>query len=101
MAIIYHITTKKEWQASIAAGQYETSSLKEEGYIHCCEENQINDVLKRYFTGKANLVKLVIDTEKITSPLIYDWSPTIEATFPHIYGPINTSAVTDVVPVKA
>jgi uncharacterized protein (DUF952 family) len=100
MSIIYHLTTRKEWQASQAAGQYVTSSLKEEGYIHCCEENQIENVLKRYFAGKTNLVKLVIDTEKITSPLIYDWSPSIEETFPHIYGPINVNAVKEVIPIR-
>jgi len=99
MSIIYHITTKQEWLAAKASGKYEAFSLKEEGYIHCSEKRQLEEVLDRYFKGKTDLVKLVIDTEKLSSPLIYDWSPSIEDTFPHIYGPINVDAVTEVIEV--
>jgi uncharacterized protein (DUF952 family) len=100
MSIIYHITTKQEWQAAQAAGKYEAFSLKEEGYIHGSEERQLDEVLERYFKGKKELVKLVIDTEKLNSPLIYDWSPSIEDTFPHIYGPINLDAVSEIVHIE-
>jgi uncharacterized protein (DUF952 family) len=100
MSIIYHITTKPEWKAAQAQGHYESASLKEEGYIHCSEERQLPEVLERYFKEKKELIKLVIDTEKLSSPLIYDWSPSIEDTFPHIYGPINLEAVREVVPVN-
>jgi uncharacterized protein (DUF952 family) len=99
MSIIYHITTKPEWLAAKASGKYEAFSLNEEGYIHCSEERQLEEVLDRYFKGKTDLVKLVIDTEKLSSPLIYDWSPSIEDTFPHIYGPINVDAVTEVIEI--
>jgi len=58
--------------------------------------DQIAGVLERYFSGKKDLVKLVIDTDKLTSPYIYDWSTTNEDTFPHVYGPINTDAVIQV-----
>lgn len=93
MPLIYHITTSEEWNRALQKGQYESSSLKEEGFIHCSEDRQIADVLKRYFAGKTNLVKLTIETQKLTSQLIYDWSNAIEDTFPHVYGPINLDAV--------
>lgn len=96
MATIYHITTQSEWDAAAATGWYETPSLKEEGFIHCSQETQLPGVLRRYFNGKINLVKLVIETEKLKSQLIYEWSPSTADTFPHIYGPINTDAVTAV-----
>ena len=96
MAIIYHVTTKQEWLQAQAKGHYESASLADEGYIHCSEERQIPGILERYFSGKTGLVKLSIETTRLTSPLYYDWSPSIEDTFPHIYGPINTDAVTAV-----
>ena len=99
MPIIYHITTKQEWETAKPNGKYEATSLKEEGFIHCSEERQIPGVLERFFLMKTDLVKLVIDTDKLTSQLIYDWSPSLEDTFPHIYGPINTEAVTEVIPI--
>ncbi|AXY78164.1 DUF952 domain-containing protein [Paraflavitalea soli] len=93
MATIYHITTQAEWDAASRSGIYEAASLKEEGFIHCSQEEQIPGVLQRYFKGKTNLVKLVIDTDKLTSRWLYEWSPSTADTFPHIYGPINATAV--------
>lgn len=97
MPEIYHVTTAEEWNAGKARGAYEAASLKEEGFIHCSEARQVDDVLRRYFAGKDNLVKLVIDTDKLTSKYIQEWSPSIQDTFPHIYGPINIDAVTQVI----
>jgi uncharacterized protein (DUF952 family) len=93
MSVIYHITIKKEWQQAEQRGHYEATSLAEEGFIHCSEERQLAGVLERFYTGKTDLLKLSIDTSKLTSSLYYDWSPSVEDTFPHIYGPINLDAV--------
>jgi|SRR5687767_5709754 uncharacterized protein (DUF952 family) len=96
MDIIYHITTAAEWEAARQKGQYEAVSLKEEGFIHCSQPGQIPGVLERFFSGKTGLVKLSIDPQKLKSRLIFEWSPSIQQTFPHIYGPINIDAVVDV-----
>lgn len=96
MATIYHITTRGQWLDAVAKGQYEAASLADEGFIHCSEENQISGVLERYFSEKSDLVKLKIQTELLTSPFYFEWSPSLEATFPHIYGPINLDAVSSV-----
>lgn len=98
MAIIYHITTDAAWNISRELGEYTTVSLKEEGYIHCSQESQLPDVKQRYFEGRNDLLLLTIDTEKLTSPVIFEWSPTVQNTFPHVYGPINIDAVTEVNP---
>jgi len=52
--------------------------------------------LQRYFSGKTNLVRLSVDTDKLTSRFIYEWSPSTADTFPHVYGPINIDAVIEV-----
>lgn len=93
MAIIYHLTTKQEWLEAQRKDFYEAPSLADEGFIHCSEERQISGVLDRYFKGQTGLLKLNIDTERLSSPLYYDWSASLEDTFPHIYGPINLDAV--------
>lgn len=99
MPTIYHVTTASEWKAAKEKGYYEAPSLKEEGYIHCSMPEQVPGVLERYFAGKTDLVKLVIDTDKLTSQYIYDWSTSNEDTFPHVYGPINLDAVVEVVAI--
>ena len=94
MPIIYHLTTAAEWNAAKEIGAYESPSLKAEGFIHCSQENQVTGVLERYFSGKTNLV---IDTDKLISRFVFEWSPSTEDTFPHVYGTINLDAVVDVV----
>jgi uncharacterized protein (DUF952 family) len=96
MPTIYHVTSSEEWEQAKVNGFYVSPSLKNEGFIHCSQEIQVADVLERYFTGKRQLVKLVIDTDKLTSQLIYEWSPSISDTFPHVYGAINLDAVIEV-----
>lgn len=93
MAIIYHITTKPEWEVARTKVYYEAPSLQSEGFIHCSEEHQLDEVLKRYFAGKKDLLKLVIDTDKLTSILKYELAPSVNEMFPHIYGPVNFDAV--------
>lgn len=91
--IIYHITTQAEWEQSKQQGFYEAASLPIEGFIHCSEEHQVASVLQRYFAGKGALVKLTIDTDKLTARLQRDFSPTMNEHFPHIYGRLNLNAV--------
>jgi uncharacterized protein (DUF952 family) len=100
MAIIFHITTDTEWKVAVQKGYYETSSLKDEGFIHCCLQEQIESVLDRYFQGKRNLLLLEIETDQLTSPFYYEWSPSISDTFPHIYGVINPDAIKNVKAVE-
>ena len=98
MPIIYHVTTAAEWQAAKEKGSYTTPSLQAEGFIHCsADDAQVAGVLQRYFAGKTDLVKLVIDTDKLNSRYIYEWSPSTADTFPHVYGPINTGAVIETI----
>jgi len=97
MPIIYHVTTAAEWKAAQEKGAYEAASLKTEGFIHCSEEHQVAGVLERYFSDQEDLLKLVIDTSKLTSGYVQEWSPSVRDTFPQIYGPINLDAVVDIV----
>ena len=90
---IYHITTAAAWEKAQTTGAYITDSLSTEGFIHCSTQDQVAGVLDRYYKGQTNLVKLTIEKSKVTSPLIFELATSINEVFPHIYGPINLSAV--------
>lgn len=94
---IYHVTSSKQWALAKKNGYYEADSLIEEGFIHCSKVDQLAGVLERYYKGKTDLVKLVIDTSKLTNKLQLDYSPSLKEDFPHVYGIINLDAVIDVV----
>ena len=93
MALIYHVTTKQEWDSAMQKGYYTVPTLESEGFIHCCEDKQLNGVLERYYAGKKSLIKLVIDSKKLIPGLKYELAPSVNKHFPHVYGPINLDAV--------
>ena len=100
MPFIYHITTRKAWALAQEQGVYAAPSLKEEGFIHCSHESQLEGVMHRYYQGKTGLIKLVIDSDKLSSRMIYDWSKALTETFPHVYGPLNLDAIVEVVGIN-
>jgi uncharacterized protein (DUF952 family) len=98
--LIYHITTKPEWEAAQAKGYYEAPSLQTEGFIHCSKAEQVQGVLERYYAGQKELLKLAIDPARLSSPLKYELAPSVNEEFPHVYGSIDLEAVVSVEDVK-
>lgn len=101
MAIIYHVTSREEWNRASENGVYIAPSLAQENFIHCSKAEQIQGVLSRYFKGRQHLVQLTIDTDKLSAPWRFDLAPSVNEEFPHVYGPINTDAVIDIAPISA
>lgn len=106
MSTIYHVTTPVAWEAGQAAGLYTTSTrgktLAEVGFLHASTAAQIRAVTGFIYRDAPEepLVILVIDTDKIVSPVRHDQVPGWADPFPHIYGPLNPDAVTAVIPVE-
>ena len=99
MPVIFHVTTIEDWKKANEQGFYAAASLATEGFIHCSQQHQVEGVLERYFEGQTGLVKLLIDTDKLSSKFVFDWSPSTADTFPHIYGPVNLDSVIEVVAI--
>lgn len=96
-SVIYHLTTVEEWEDAQDLGVYQPPSLHREGFVHCCTEEQLAGVQERLFKGQENLVKLVIDPSLLNQKLQYDKDENLQQEFPHVYGPLNLSAVTEIV----
>ena len=92
--MIYHITLPEEWEVSVARGHHLAPSIETEGFIHCSEGGQVERSLNRFFAGRPRVLVLAIDPSALTSELRYE--PAHGELFPHIYGPLNVDAVTDV-----
>lgn len=92
---IFHVTARPEWLAAEERGEYLHASLDREGFIHCSEAGQIEDVLARYFADADELVALQLDPERLEGVLRYDMADNLQI-YPHIYSPISLSAVTGV-----
>ena len=91
--MIYHVTHNQDWQKALQQGFYEAGSQAAEGFIHASRINQLAGVLERYFKGQKDLLVLHIDEHKLTVPFTYEFSPSVNEEFPHIFGPLNLDAV--------
>lgn len=117
MSIILHIAKKEDWTKAQALGSYRAESLASQGFIHCSTPNQAIAVANFIFRGQRDLVLLVIDADKVVAEirlengnsseddeLLGECSDTSafsrsvgDKLYPHIYGPLNLNAVTQVV----
>lgn len=99
-AAIFHVTSPQTWAQAVEAGTFTEStlgrSLEDEGFIHCCEAGQLDFVMTAFYGGvEHDLVLLTIDPALLESPLVREiGNPETGEQFPHIYGPLNPSAVT-------
>lgn len=95
---IFHVAYRGTWASAKRAGAYLSSTrdqlLSEVGFIHCSYYDQVLSSADRFYAGvnPAELVVLVIDPARLEADLIAEPAGNGEM-FPHIYGPLNPSAV--------
>ena len=100
MAIIYHLVPESHWESARFQQEYRAESLAAEGFIHCSKDHaQALAVANRLYGGRQDMLVLEVETECLDSPLKEDPSRSGEI-YPHIYGPLNTSAVTGVLKLQ-
>jgi len=92
---VFHITERSAFAAALDAGAYEADSLQEEGFIHCSTRAQILRSAARFFGGRAGLVLLCIDAERLGDRIRYEAAD--GETFPHCYGSIPLEAIPAVI----
>ena len=95
---LYHITSREAWLDAARRGAYVAPSLAIEGFIHCSTAAQLYPVARRFYRGQNDLVLLLIDTDRLRAELRWEQAPASddldeEAVFPHVYGPIDMSAI--------
>jgi len=101
--LILHITSKQEWLDAQKRGEYLAPSLETEGFIHCSTERQVLPVANAFYRGRNDLVLLKLDEATLKPELKWEAPAGPLAAgipesdlFPHIFGPINITAVASV-----
>jgi len=95
---IYHMLPRSTWEAQPPDQPYQGDTLTSEGFIHCTGDSDLLVmVANRFYRDQAGeFVVLHIDPERVIAEI--KWEAADGALFPHIYGPLNLDAVTDVTP---
>ncbi len=105
MGWLYHIATVPDWDQARRDGEYRTStrgrSLDEEGFIHASTAAQVLPVANAFYRDEQqDLVLLVLDSGRIGAEIRREPVPGQADPFPHIYGPLEVTAVVQAVPLE-
>jgi uncharacterized protein (DUF952 family) len=68
-------------------------TLAQEGFIHASSAPQVARVANAFYRGEPDLLLLVIDPDRVDADVRYEPVPGQDLEYPHIYGPLNPSAV--------
>lgn len=108
---VLHVTTGSAWWAAVDGdGLLRPPSLELEGFVHCCTDDQLDGVLRRFWPDRTDAVVLRLEVSALPAdqlrweaPAHPDGSPATEEEaghrFPHLYGPVPTAAVVSVRPL--
>jgi uncharacterized protein (DUF952 family) len=91
--IIYHLVKPQYWNTQKENAAYFSETFNEETFIHASTKAQLNATANRYYKNETTVVLLEIDTNLLISELKYEYSPSVQQDFPHIYGGINKEAI--------
>ena len=79
--MIFHLLVRHDWDA--ATGDASVASPGEDGYVHCCDEGQI-----------AEVVALAFDPTRLPAETRYEPGALGEPErFPHVYGDLPRDRV--------
>lgn len=90
---IYHLASPDDAKSLENQSFYSTESLTQEGFIHCCTAAQLPGVIQRYYANATELVLLTIEPDALSAAPVYENTVGGTELFPHIYGPIDATAV--------
>jgi len=90
---ILHIALPDDLGRARREGRYRCASLDTEGFVHCCDADQLAGVVERYYAGIDDLVLLEIDPDSLDVPLRRENTAGGEEAFPHVHGGIPLAAI--------
>ncbi|MEY9874185.1 uncharacterized protein (DUF952 family) [Streptacidiphilus sp. MAP12-33] len=105
--MIYHVVPLAEWAAAPEL-PYAPASLDAEGFVHCSpdEATTLAVVNAFYRDAPRPLLALLIDERRLSAECVFEEAlpappPGVaaEVRFPHVFGPLNRDAVTEVLRV--
>jgi uncharacterized protein (DUF952 family) len=94
-AILFHLVSAADWEAMVVDGAYRPPSLATEGFVHLSAPDQVAATHARFYAAVPDLLVVSIDAAALGDALV--WEDLMgHGEFPHCYGPVPLSAVTDV-----
>jgi uncharacterized protein (DUF952 family)/GNAT superfamily N-acetyltransferase len=101
--VLLHLIEPAAWRAALGQGAVRPPSLESVGFVHLSTPEQVHLPAGRIYPSRRDLVLLVVDPARLRDPVRFEPGVPADADgslFPHLYGPLPTSAVIAVVPYR-
>ena len=96
--VAYHLAPADPWDATLPGDPYRPASLDEEGFVHLT--HRMSDLVEvanlLYLDIPGPHVVLTVALRRLTAPWRYDG----DERYPHVYGPLDRAAITEVRPIE-
>jgi len=92
---LVHVLEADRWAQFEEQDEYTHPSLDTDGFVHCSTPEQIIAVAQYNHADDEHPCLLVIDPELVDREIRYEEQPDGRS-YAHVYGPLNTDAVVDV-----
>ena len=99
MARLFHLVAPAVWAAAVTAGEYRPDSLAAEGFVHFSFAEQVAGTANLRYRDIPDLVVVEVDPAAVDAELRVEDSYGSGTSFPHVYGPVPTSAAVAVHPL--
>ena len=96
--IAYHLVPAASWDASPMDQPFRPASLETQGFVHLTHRiADLVDVANALYRDEPGLHRiLTIALDRLSAPWRYDG----DERYPHVYGPLDRAAVTEVRPIR-
>lgn len=96
---IYKICSEERWRQAEESGVFRGAAIDlSDGFIHFSTAVQVRETAAKHFSGQSGLLLAAIDAKKLGDALKYEVSRG-GALFPHLYAPLDLTAVRWVKPL--
>ncbi len=94
---LFHIFEKARWAEVQGRGDYSPDAFEKDGFIHFSSKHQLKSTAEKYYKGQTGLGVLKVEIARLKAPLKYENLLGGEELFPHLYGPLNLDAISQIV----
>ncbi|MBN1914630.1 MAG: DUF952 domain-containing protein [Parachlamydiales bacterium] len=81
---LYKILSLRNWQATQSRKNIQLSA-KDDSFIHCSAQDQLERIIEKYWADAAQLVVLKIDSNKLEGRLVFETNPGGTTKYYHLY----------------
>ncbi|TFV47170.1 GNAT family N-acetyltransferase [Blastococcus sp. TF02A_35] len=99
--VLLHLIEPAPWREALRRGA--VRPLPEVGFVHLSTPDQVHLPARALFAGRRDVALLVVDPARLPAPVRFEPGRPEDPAgmlFPHLYGPLPTSAVVAVVPYR-